>query len=134
MIFNIKHGDLGLFILPLAFLSFFGTLYLVLMGYYGLVSLFVREAIKFHTIGFHPAWSSFRFSWFFFNTHAISFVNVLLLSLTLFIIFMGKRLAGAKDQRYMDVVYSLFLYSFIAPLWLVKALYNTALSKRTTWR
>ncbi|HZS43017.1 MAG TPA: glycosyltransferase [Candidatus Paceibacterota bacterium] len=134
LILNPKYGNLGLLILPLAFVSFFATLYLVLVSYYGLVRIIIKDVIQIQTVGFHPAWQSLHFSWFFVNTATLSIINVLIAFLTLIIIFAGKRLAGVKDRRVMDLVYSFFLYSFIAPLWLTKAFYNSLFSRRTPWR
>ncbi len=134
LVFNKKYGNLGLFILPLAFVSFFGTIYLVFVIYYGILKFLIKETVRFQTVGFHWSLSNFHFDWFFINTKAISFINALLIVLTLIIIFTGKRMAGVRDRRYMDVVYSLFLYSMIAPLWLIKAFYNTLFGRQSSWR
>ncbi len=133
IILNAKYGNLGLMILPLSFISFFATIYLVLISYYAIVQSIISEIVYLQTVGFRPSWN-FHFHWFYVNTATLSFVNILVAGLTLALIIIGKRMAGIRDRRFMDLVYSALLYSFIAPLWLLKAFYNNLFSRSTPWR
>jgi len=45
----------------------------------------------------------------------------------------GKRLVGEKKVFSLDMLYYLFLYGFLAPLWLSRAVVNVALSRPTDW-
>jgi cellulose synthase/poly-beta-1,6-N-acetylglucosamine synthase-like glycosyltransferase len=133
LVLNTNYGNLGMFTLPLAFISFFGSVYLILFSYYGIISTIIREATRLRIVGLH--FSAFHFNWFFVNTEVISMINLLLLSLTLIIIFTGKQLAGVRDRRYfIDLIYSFLIYSLIAPFWLIKAFYSALFSKSPTWR
>ena len=56
------------------------------------------------------------------------------LSLTLFILYLSLKLADGKFRFSKGLFYYLFLYAFMAPLWLIKALFDTAFRRKVSWR
>jgi hypothetical protein len=64
----------------------------------------------------------------------ISFIGLSLFIITTALILLSRKVADGKIGWGRDLVYFLVLYSFIAPLWLAKSVYNLAFSRSTKWR
>ncbi len=134
MFFNKKYGNIGLFILPIATVSVFFTLYLfgnILWNVSNKISdLFVR----FQTIGFNWDLSSLKFDWYFLNTSTVSILTITALSLTLVILYLSLKLAEGKFKLSRGIFYYMLLYVFLVPFWLLKALFNTVFRMKVNWR
>ena len=132
LFFSKQHGNLGFVVLPFATVSLFGALYF--MGILG-VSLVERVAAKILEVQIAGAHSLVKYiDWFYIETHSLVFLVYTLLLVTLVLIIIGKKLAREKRLWSFDVLFYLFLYGFIAPLWLAGAVYNVALSRKTYWK
>jgi cellulose synthase/poly-beta-1,6-N-acetylglucosamine synthase-like glycosyltransferase len=135
IMFNRDYGNLGMLILPMAFISVFGTLAFVLVSLGNFAVSMFNSYIQFQTIGldwrFHSGW---HFDWFFFNTQTMVTINLLLIVLTILVVYFGKRLAGVKDSKPYDLLCFIALYSFVSPFWILKSIYNAAISKEAPWR
>jgi len=130
--FNKKYGHLGIFTLPIAFLSiglFFVSIGMVVWNAF----VAVREKIiEIQSIGFQ--WHSFRFDWFFLNTDSKVFLSIVLFTATILLIMYGRKISEKKIGFSFHTLYFPFVYAFLSIFWLSKAVYNTALSKETKWR
>ena len=133
MFFSPRHGNLGLFVLPAALISFFGALYFAgyLLVHAGI--LFFDKFVQIKTIGVAGSFGITHFDWFYLSSTARIFVILGLLILTATLILIGKRMANERLFS-RDVAYYLAFYGFLAPLGLAKALYNTALTKESLWK
>ncbi|MDP1688905.1 MAG: glycosyltransferase, partial [bacterium] len=129
-----KYGNLGLFILPISIFSIFGAI--IFMGL--TLSIFARQIIdkiiEIQAIGFYNTFvHAPKFDWFFYNTNTNSFLITFLFAITISLIFIGKRLAR-ESITFRDIIVYLLFYSFLAPLWLTKAVYNTIFAKNVNWK
>jgi len=131
LFFRSTYGTLGILVLPFAVLSIFGALYFIGILGFSLISRLLSRIIETQIVGI----SAFRvsFDWFFINTHSVLFLVSTLLVLTLVLIIIGKKLSNEQNTWSFDILFYLFLYGFLAPLWLIKAVYNVATSHKTTW-
>jgi cellulose synthase/poly-beta-1,6-N-acetylglucosamine synthase-like glycosyltransferase len=134
MYFNRKHGTLGFFVLPIATLSIFTTIYatgnlLWTMGVKGLEAF-----AKYQAVGFD--WGIPRLTWNFYklDTSVPWFLTVTVVSLTLVLIYFSLYMANGKFKFSRDILYYLSLYVLIVPLWVIKAVVNTLFAKKVTWR
>lgn len=134
LFFNRNYGHIGVFILPIATLSIFTTLYaagnLMWVG----KTKFSELATKYSAVGFEWKIPELSFDWFFLNTGVITLLTVSIFLLTLVIIYLALHLANGKGRFDKGVFYYLVLYIFIVPLWLGKAVYNTLFSRKISWR
>jgi cellulose synthase/poly-beta-1,6-N-acetylglucosamine synthase-like glycosyltransferase len=134
MFFNRKYGHIGIFVLPIATISIFTTLFaagnMIVRGYEN-VSDFI---FKYRTVGFQFEWPSFSFDWFFLNTGVIPFIAGSVVVLTLFILFIALKVTNGRFKFSKDIIYYLTLYIFIVPLWLAKAVFNTLFKRNINWR
>lgn len=134
LFFNRKGGHVSTFTLPFAVLSIMGSLYFItafIIETSKQISHFIERV---SVVGFDLHTPKYLFDWFFFNTQTASFIGFLIIFLTLVIIFIGKYLAEGTMKPSRDMLYFFLVYGFIVPFWFSKALYDTALSRKTPWR
>jgi hypothetical protein len=61
-------------------------------------------------------------------------ITIMLYSLVIFSMILGRKIASGKWKLSVDMLYFFFIFSVIAPIWLMKAVYNTLLVKKPAWR
>ena len=134
MFFNKKYGHIGMFILPIATISIFSTLYMAGSLVWVHFSKSIDMFVKFQTVGFNWTLGAPSFDWFFINTGTTSFLFLTALFLTLVILFLAIKMADGKIKLSRDVLYYMVLYVFIVPFWLAKAVLSTVFRKQISWR
>ena len=133
LFFNKKYGHIGVFILPIATTSIFSTIYLTSRVIWNnVISRIIDAVVKFKTVGF--SWGSPNFDWFFINTGVVSFLTLSTIILVFVILYLAIKLTEGKFKFTRGVFYYLALYSFIVPLWLAKAVFNTFFRRQASWR
>ena len=118
--------------LPFSFFSIFAALYLTATSLTSAVQYLDAKIIKIETVGFNIKFPTF--DWFFVDTKAAGFIMLTLMGLTFIMLLLGRKMAENTYKPRLDMFYFMFLYSFMAPIWLTKAVYNTILSKKSPWR
>ncbi len=134
LFFKKKYGNLGILILPVASLSIISAVYLVLMILIGFGKAVLKGYTKFQTVGFNFRLPQFNLDWFSINTEFLAIISLMVFIGTLAIILLSRKMSEGKITLGMDLFYFLTLYTFLAPLWLGKALYNAVFSVKTNWR
>jgi len=135
--FRKQYGNLGIFILPIASVSIVTGIYIIGRSVINTIISLSHSIQKFMITGFNfgsPSSFNFSFDIFSINTEFIAFASTIVLIGTLAMVLVSRKMAEGKLTFGMDLVYFATLYTFIAPLWLVKAVYNVLFSVRTTWR
>ena len=74
------------------------------------------------------------FDWFFVNTGVLSIIIALAVGLTMFILYLSIKLADGKFKFHRGIIYYLSLYTFLAPIWLVKTLFDMVFRRKVSWR
>lgn len=129
-----KYGNFSLFTVPSGIVSIFAASYLFFRAMYFLVENAYQKIIQYNTVGFNITNSSFTFDPFFINTQTFIFIAIVLYSLVIFSMILGRRIAQDRWSVSVNMFYFFFIYSIIAPFWLLKAIYNTIVSKKPSWR
>ncbi|MEK7115567.1 MAG: glycosyltransferase family 2 protein [Patescibacteria group bacterium] len=132
LFFNKKYGNFGMLMLPAAVISIFSALYLVGFVLKSFGNYVVDKTVEAKIVGASVMFPSL--DWFFFSTDAIVFLSIVLITMALFMILAGKKIAEDPKRFNLDIVYFMLCYGFIVPLWLFMAVYNTIFSRRTSWR
>jgi poly-beta-1,6-N-acetyl-D-glucosamine synthase len=136
MFFNPKFGNIGVFVLPVATLSVFTTLYAFGRLLWSMLNRIGNEIIKFQAVGFqwqapgfHPTldWFTFTMS----TTFVLTMTGVLL---GITILAFAIQTVEGRFTLSRGVFYYLTLYFLIVPLWLAKATYSTLSRKSISWR
>jgi len=133
LFFKKKYGNIAFFTLPSGFISVVSVVFISLFFVQRLIDTLIKKIIQINTVGFNMQVSSFKPDLFFINTSAIVFVSIVLYSLVVFSLLMGRRMSEGKIRISRDVFYFIFVYSVIAPFWLLKAVYNAILSRESSW-
>jgi cellulose synthase/poly-beta-1,6-N-acetylglucosamine synthase-like glycosyltransferase len=134
MFFNKKYGNIGLFILPIAAFSIFSALFMVSNVIYGWVSAGLNLMNRIEAVGFNWNLSTPSFDWYFLNTGVLPMIIITAVGMTLFILYLSLRLADGKFRFHRGILYYLFLYTFLVPFWLLRALFDTVFRRPVSWR
>lgn len=134
MFFKKEYGNLAFFLLPSATISIISAVYLALIFATDIARRFVNEFIKIKTVGFDLYLNWHHFDWFYLNTETISILAVISTTISILVLLISKKMADGKIKVNFDLIFFLVIYPFIAPVWLIKAVYNTVFSRKTLWR
>ncbi|MEI6420023.1 MAG: glycosyltransferase family 2 protein [bacterium] len=132
MILSSKYGYLGLFFLPFSTLMVAGALYYTGMVVYSVCKNLYSAILKIYTVGFYWHWP--KFDWFYFSLDTIFILAITLIGFSFFIIIMGSQLSEGKHGFSWHTLYFPFIFPMISLIWLVKAIYNIIMHKKTSWR
>ncbi len=143
IIFNRKYGNMGMFTLPFAIVGIFFLFYFAGQFIYHMyetarisIERWLTIGIRMPHLSLHGISAQFNNSItdLYFKIDINTVLTVVLLSLSIYIAFKSKKLAEGSMRPSRDIFYFLCFYSFLAPLWIGKAVYNVILSKKTPWR
>lgn len=133
---NRRRGALGMLVLPTALLAIVSGITLSLLMLFlfmrnMLTALSVRAGIPF-SYAFLPHGG--QLDWFYFPANFYLFLTVVVLTTSVICIIIGKRISKTPGNILPGILSYLLLYSFVVPLWLVRATGDVALGKRRDWR
>ena len=134
VLFRPKYGNFALFTIPAGIISISAALYLF-AGSIG--NIFNRGMEKFtqaRAVGLDFGFNFPSLSWFYIDTGVSVILIIILFSLLIVSMILGSRMANGRVKLSVNILYFIGIYSFIAPFWLIKAVYNTAISKKPSWR
>jgi biofilm PGA synthesis N-glycosyltransferase PgaC len=134
MFFKKKYGNIGMFIMPIATLSIFTTLFTVGTALKSIVTRLLNSVVKFQTVGFQWKFPTLSFDWFFLNTGVVPMLTLTAVMLTVLILLISIQIADGKARFKKELVYYLVIYIFIVPIWLTKALWSTVTRRQISWR
>ncbi len=134
MYFNKKYGTLGLFVLPLATLSIFTTIFATGNLIKTTFTKGVESFVKYQAVGFSWGVPKLTFNFYSLDTSVTWILTLTVVSLTLVLIYISLYIANGKARFSRDIIYYLVLYVLIVPLWVIRASFNTLFSRKVTWR
>ena len=134
LFFNKNYGNFGMFIMPIATVSSITSLVMVGNIVRGWLVKIIDTISRVEAVGFNWKLGSPSFDWYFINTGTLPFIVLTALGLTLYILYLSLKLADGKFTLHRGVFYYLFLYVFMTPLWIIKALFDTAFRRKVSWR
>ncbi len=74
------------------------------------------------------------FDLFYVSTHAVFFITILLYGFVFTSLMIGSKMATGKWKPSFTMVWYIAAYSVIAPLWIMRAVFNTIAKRETVWR
>ena len=132
MFFNPRYGNLGLLALPFGLIAFVMGLYTAAYILYSLTSTLLARALSIWATGVPLQVQTPHFEWFFVDTSMITFLVVVVMSLTLVAIVLGGRIAQTKLPARSLILY-FACFGFVAPLWLARAVWDMVLARERGW-
>jgi cellulose synthase/poly-beta-1,6-N-acetylglucosamine synthase-like glycosyltransferase len=133
LLFKKEYKELGMMVLPIGIFRVFITIVLFPLSIWLIVLPFVRWIEKISLVGISPA-VSWNIDWFFVNITQLQLFSILGIFFSFFTIWAGRDLIKEKRKFTIDIFYMFFMYTFIAPIWLIKSSYNAIFQKKGTWR
>ncbi|MFT6361407.1 MAG: hypothetical protein ACJA2Z_000395 [Candidatus Paceibacteria bacterium] len=133
MIFKKKYQTLGMIVLPIGIFRIFISVVLFPLSIWLLILPLWRWFEKISLVGYSPSFS-WSVDWFFVNVSQIQIFTILGFLFSIMTIWIGRELVGDKRKFTIDIFYMFFMYTFIAPIWLIKSSYNALRSKKESWR
>lgn len=131
LFFDRQYKDLGLIVLPIGIFGVFIAVVFfpitIFLMFVPLVNFFKKILV----VGYHP---TFHFDLFYINFSQIQILSIIMFFVTIFTVWAGRSIYGDNRKYTIDIFYMLFLYIFIAPLWLIKSSWNALWSKKESWR
>ena len=135
MVGNPRYGALGLITLPLGTLTtvtsvllFFVLLYEMSKRLVSAVSMRIGVPLS-YSLAPHAAWS-----WFYLPASVYSLLALLTIAASIALILIGQRISKTPGPLLTGIASYVFLYLFIAPLWVMRASADVALGKTRGWR
>lgn len=134
MIANPKYGTLGVIMLPLGLLAnvsgvlmfgvvIFNTIHWALSEYWLISGVPLSYSLTPHA-----------FSWFYFPVSFIAFLSAIMLIGAVSMMIIGKRISGTKSNLVLGIIMYVTVYGLIAPLWLIRSLWDVSTGTRRSWR
>lgn len=134
LIFKTKYGNFSFFTLPSGIISICAVVYLSFALVYNFGIFLIKKITEVSIKGFNLSVTP-HFDWFFINTKTILFVSIILYGLIIFSIIVGTKLNKQGKALHWHIIPYILIYSVIAPLWLLKAVWNTLRGrKQPAWR
>lgn len=138
LVFKRQYGAFSLFTIPAGIISILSSIFLFLFLIYTSINFVYRKVIQYQAGGFSIArvtdFSHFNFDWFFFNTEAVMFITLLMYGFVFLSLFLGSRIATGKGKLSFAMIWYVVIYTIIAPLWILRAVFNTITRRETAWR
>jgi len=132
VLFRKKYGNFSTFTLPMGIISIFSVSYLFGRTIYSIFDFLYSEISVFSALGWNFPTKSFDM--FFINVPSFNFLIVLVYALIIFAIMFGRKMSKEKKIFSFNILYFFPVFSVIAPFWFMKAIYNTILQRKPSWR
>ncbi len=133
LLFRKKYGTIAFFTLPSGIISVLAVVFLFAMLFINLINFVIRKIVQINAVGVSNTFSSSNFDLFFFDTKTIVFISIILYTSIIISLLLGRSIIEGKPRISFDMFYFMIIYSVIAPFWILKALFNAARSKQSSW-
>lgn len=129
---NLRYGNLGVIILPLAIVSIFTGIYFFVRILFTLGSMLYEQYVKYTFIGFQVSAPSF--DPFFINTSAMWFLVWMCVALIVALICIGSFIGTGSRRPPASTPLFVIFYSILVPLWLSTAVFRAIFKTGVRWR
>ena len=130
---NKKHGNLGIFILPITFLAIFFLMSNSIIFVTHSAIAAIKTLSEWASIGFDFSQLRPRIEWFFLDPNSIIFVALLSLLMTIFAAYVGHRFSNDHSKLGKGLILSAIFYGPLYASWWCGAIFKVALNKKTYW-
>ncbi len=135
MVGNPKYGVLGLVVLPLGFAAVIGgvALFALAIGQLG-SEIYHAVAVTSGVPFWYIITPRFSLEWFYAPVTFVTVISIVVLCISTSFIVIGRNVSKTKTTLTVSILGYAFLYGFIAPFWLLRALADVATGTRRAWR
>jgi cellulose synthase/poly-beta-1,6-N-acetylglucosamine synthase-like glycosyltransferase len=135
LLFSKKYGNLGLFVLPSAYLSVLIAMVMVSYSFYRLVDINYQRMVNLYSVNF-DIWRLLKFSLdpFYLNQSPLMMIGLVTLVIGISMIYLAKRLSKERQGLALCYVLFLFLYLPLYAYWWASAVHARVSDKDVEWR
>lgn len=134
ILFRKKYGNFAFFTLPMGVISILSVSFLFGRVVYDLGDFLYSKLVVLSTVGLNFDAKNFTLDLFFINTESFIFLILSIYFLLIFAMIFGRKMTEGKWNLSLDMFYFFLVFAIIAPLWFLKAVYNTILQRKPAWR
>ena len=139
VIFKSEYGAFSMFTIPAGIISICSAMFLFIYMVYTFAKFIAHKVVEIQAVGVQlpdvaKSVQQYSFDWFFVSSNSVFFVSILLYGFVILSIFIGSRMATGKFRLSFSMVWYIMIYSIIAPIWILSAVFNTITRRETAWR
>ncbi len=134
LLFKKKYGNFSTFTVPAGVISVITASFFIGRILYNIADFLYSKFVAYQTVGFDFSVNIFQFDFFFLNTKALIFLTLMIYTSVFFSIVLGRRMTEGDWRVSFDLVLFFIVFSFVAPFWLGRAIFNTLFSRKPAWR
>lgn len=133
MYLNRQFGNFGTLVLPFGLVAFFAGIYSAGYAAYHVIHYAISRTMNQLATGIPLHFPTIHMEWFYLNTSMLTFLILITVFMTLLAIVLGDRIAQTRLTLKAYLFYFL-CFGFIAPVWLVRAVWGAVRAKDAVWR
>ncbi len=135
LLFRKKYGAFALFTVPAGIVSIFAASYLFIFMLYSWAKILISKLLQIQAVGVvSTVTPGASFDWFYVSSHSLVFISIILYSFVFISLLLGSKMATGKFRPSFAMLWYVVIYSIIAPVWIIGAIYNTVMRRETAWR
>jgi cellulose synthase/poly-beta-1,6-N-acetylglucosamine synthase-like glycosyltransferase len=131
LFFKKEYGNFGMFTLPMAFLFVFYGVYVAFFFFYTTTKHYIRLMNEWVSVGIHPRFPTLDL--FYFNTTIISFLAMVMITMFLFTIYIGRTLSDDRQELYHNFPLFFFIYPLFGLILFPRAVFDTLTHRKNEW-
>jgi len=133
MLFNKRYKNFGIFTLPMTTFTYIILLFVFFYSMYKVVLSVVDTIYKIYLVGIGQLeWPTF--DTFFINTKIYVIMAMFLYISIILQYFFGREISKVSKKNFWNIPYFILMFSFLAPIWVLKSIYNSITKKKVLWR
>ncbi len=137
LLFRKRYGELGSLVLPMGIFRVFFSVFLFTLSVYLFLEPLKKLILKWEAVGMNASFSfprNFHFDPFYFHVSTLSLLSILGFILMYLTLRFSSRILEREPASFTDFLSLIFLYTFIAPIWLFRTVFNVFRAKTESWR
>ncbi len=134
LFFKKKYGNFGMFTLPAALTFMFYSLYAAIFSVYAFIKHYSSVANRLAITGVDLRMPSFDM--FYFNTHLIAFISMVLISSYLLMLYIANTLSDDRQELHRNFPSFILSTPILIPVFILlfsRAIFDTLTHRKTEW-
>ena len=134
LIGNPKYGTLGVLMLPLGLLANVSGIIMFGAIIFNTVHWAVSKYWLVSGVPLSYTLTPHSFTWAYVPISFVTFLSAIMILGAITTMLVGQRMSRTPGNLFLGIVMYVFFYGFIAPLWLIRSLWDVATGTRRAWR
>jgi cellulose synthase/poly-beta-1,6-N-acetylglucosamine synthase-like glycosyltransferase len=133
-LFSKDYGNLGLFVLPMSFISVALAIVFITYSAYVFISANIQRLINLYVIGFDISnLIDLNFDLFFLNQSGIIFLGIISMLIGIVMIVLSRKISAERSKLIWDYILFVIFYMPLFAFWWVAAIYHKLTKGEVVW-